>query len=240
MSHTAQKEDLSDASVIGDFAAKVGNPRRLTALYLLTVADIRGTSPKVWNAWKGKLLEDLYRLTMRKLGGDVLAHRRRDRGAQEGGAPDPRAALRPARHRDAAVEDAGPELLRAPRPERAGLARALAVAPHRDRDPRRARAPVAARRRPAGAAVLARPLRPVRAHLRLLRRRRLLHPGRQDPHDQRRLRARHLPGRQPGLRGRRPGRLPRPDLAGRAPGRAGRRRPPARCRRRAPAACRAA
>ena len=41
--------------------AKVGDTRHLTALYLLTVADIRGTSPKVWNAWKGKLLEDLYR-----------------------------------------------------------------------------------------------------------------------------------------------------------------------------------
>ena len=41
----------------------VGNERRLTALYLLTVADIRGTSPKVWNAWKGKLLEDLFRAT---------------------------------------------------------------------------------------------------------------------------------------------------------------------------------
>ena len=38
-------------------------------MYLLTVADIRGTSPKVWNAWKGKLLEDLYRLTLRALGG---------------------------------------------------------------------------------------------------------------------------------------------------------------------------
>jgi [protein-PII] uridylyltransferase len=38
-------------------------------LYLLTVADIRGTSPKVWNAWKGKLLEDLYRVTLRALGG---------------------------------------------------------------------------------------------------------------------------------------------------------------------------
>jgi [protein-PII] uridylyltransferase len=36
---------------------------------LLTVADIRGTSPKVWNAWKGKLLEDLYRYTLRMLGG---------------------------------------------------------------------------------------------------------------------------------------------------------------------------
>jgi [protein-PII] uridylyltransferase len=38
-------------------------------LYLLTVADLRGTSPKVWNAWKGKLLEDLYRMTLRSLGG---------------------------------------------------------------------------------------------------------------------------------------------------------------------------
>jgi len=69
MSRIAQKEDLSDPDVIADFAAFVGSERRLTALYLLTVADIRGTSPKVWNAWKGKLLEDLYRLTLRALGG---------------------------------------------------------------------------------------------------------------------------------------------------------------------------
>jgi len=69
MSRVAQKEDLSDPEVIAAFAAKVGNARRLTALYLLTVADIRGTSPKVWNAWKGKLLEDLYRIALRALGG---------------------------------------------------------------------------------------------------------------------------------------------------------------------------
>jgi [protein-PII] uridylyltransferase len=69
MSRIAQKEDLSDADVIASFAKLVGNERRLTALYLLTVADIRGTSPRVWNAWKGKLLEDLYRLTLRALGG---------------------------------------------------------------------------------------------------------------------------------------------------------------------------
>jgi [protein-PII] uridylyltransferase len=69
MSHTAQKEDLSDPDVIRGFAARVGNVRRLTALYLLTVADVRGTSPKVWNAWKGKLLESLYRYTLRALGG---------------------------------------------------------------------------------------------------------------------------------------------------------------------------
>ncbi len=69
MSRIAQKEDLSDADVIQSFARLVGDERHLTALYLLTVADIRGTSPKVWNAWKGKLLEDLYRLTLRALGG---------------------------------------------------------------------------------------------------------------------------------------------------------------------------
>ena len=61
----AQKEDLGDPAVIQSFAQRVGNERYLTALYLLTVADIRGTSPKVWNAWKGKLLEDLYRYTPR-------------------------------------------------------------------------------------------------------------------------------------------------------------------------------
>jgi len=70
MSRIAQKEDLSDVDVIQSFAKLVGTPRRLAALYLLTVADIRGTSPKVWNAWKGKLLEELYRLTLRALGGD--------------------------------------------------------------------------------------------------------------------------------------------------------------------------
>jgi [protein-PII] uridylyltransferase len=69
MSRTAQKEDLSNPEVIAAFARRVGNERNLTALYLLTVADIRGTSPKVWNAWKGKLLEDLYRYTLRVLGG---------------------------------------------------------------------------------------------------------------------------------------------------------------------------
>ncbi len=69
MSQVAQKQDLYDPDVIHAFARRVGNERYLTALYLLTVADIRGTSPKVWNAWKGKLLEDLYRATLRVLGG---------------------------------------------------------------------------------------------------------------------------------------------------------------------------
>jgi [protein-PII] uridylyltransferase len=60
MSQTAQKQDITDPAVVDAFAARMGGERRLIALYLLTVADIRGTSPKVWNAWKGKLLEALF------------------------------------------------------------------------------------------------------------------------------------------------------------------------------------
>ena len=60
LSQTAQKQDLSDPEVIHAFATRCGDLRRLTALYLLTISDIRGTSPKVWNAWKDKLTRELY------------------------------------------------------------------------------------------------------------------------------------------------------------------------------------
>lgn len=83
MSSTAQKKDLSDPAVISQFAQTVGTPRRLTALYLLTVADIRGTSPKVWNAWKGKLLEDLYHRTLRVLAGEMPENLGGQRARQE-------------------------------------------------------------------------------------------------------------------------------------------------------------
>jgi|Wag4MinimDraft_6_1082665.scaffolds.fasta_scaffold00039_7 [protein-PII] uridylyltransferase len=63
MSTVAQKQDLADPEVISRFATRVGNLERLQALYILTVADIRGTSPKVWNHWKGRLLAALYRQT---------------------------------------------------------------------------------------------------------------------------------------------------------------------------------
>ena len=67
MSGVAQKKDISDPDVISAFAATVMDERHLTALYLLTVADIRATGPKVWNAWKGQLLEELYLQTQRHL-----------------------------------------------------------------------------------------------------------------------------------------------------------------------------
>ena len=85
MSHVAQKEDLSDPDAIANFGRLVGDARHLTALYLLTHADIRGTSPKVWNNWKGKLLADLFDLTLNHLGRDsqpapqgIIAERQAD------------------------------------------------------------------------------------------------------------------------------------------------------------------
>jgi [protein-PII] uridylyltransferase len=72
MSHVAQKRDVYDPEVIRAFAELCASERRLVALYLLTVADVRGTSPKVWNGWKAKLLEDLFRAARRVLTGAPL------------------------------------------------------------------------------------------------------------------------------------------------------------------------
>ena len=188
--------------MIAAFARRVGNERYLTALYLLTVADIRGTSPEVWNAWKGKLLEDLYRYTSRVLGGRV---------------PDPDAEVE-ARKREALVQlalhalpfeahkalwdtlDVG-YFMRHDAADIAWHTRQLSrhVPPQACPSIRRRRPSCAPACRRVGEGLQvrglhARPARPVRAHLRLLRPGRLQHPGRQGPHRQQRLRARHLPG----------------------------------------------
>ena len=63
MSMTAQRKDISDPDVIMEFAAIAGNQDYLNHLYLLTVADIRGTNPTLWNSWKDLLLKDLYSVT---------------------------------------------------------------------------------------------------------------------------------------------------------------------------------
>ncbi|QDH70619.1 [protein-PII] uridylyltransferase [Marilutibacter alkalisoli] len=63
MSTTAQKQDITDPEIIHRFATEVGDRERLDHLYLLTCADIAGTSPKLWNAWKDRLLADLYTAT---------------------------------------------------------------------------------------------------------------------------------------------------------------------------------
>lgn len=65
MSKVSQRKDLSDDQVIKTFAERVGNQIYLDNLYLLTVADICATSPDTWTAWKGHLLNQLYRKTTR-------------------------------------------------------------------------------------------------------------------------------------------------------------------------------
>ena len=67
MSNVAQKQDIADPDVINAFAVTVVDERHLTALYLFSVADIRATSPKVWNSWKGQLLEQLFSQARRLL-----------------------------------------------------------------------------------------------------------------------------------------------------------------------------
>ncbi len=67
MSQVAQRRDISDPEVINEFAQQIGDRTRLNYLYLLTVADIRATSPTLWNNWKDALFKDLYVATERAL-----------------------------------------------------------------------------------------------------------------------------------------------------------------------------
>jgi len=67
MSMTAQRKDISDPQVINEFARQVGDLQHLDHLYVLTVADIRGTDPKLWNSWRAVLLRELYQVTKRAI-----------------------------------------------------------------------------------------------------------------------------------------------------------------------------
>jgi [protein-PII] uridylyltransferase len=64
MSKTAQRMDISDPEVINNFAQTIRDRNHLNYLYLLTVADIQGTNPALWNRWKEILLADLYQKTV--------------------------------------------------------------------------------------------------------------------------------------------------------------------------------
>lgn len=63
MSSTAQRKDITDPEVVHEFAQQMGDKMHLDYLFLLTVSDIRATSPSVWNTWKGTLLRELYSST---------------------------------------------------------------------------------------------------------------------------------------------------------------------------------
>jgi [protein-PII] uridylyltransferase len=67
LSMTAQKKDITDPEVINEFATLVRDQAHLDYLYVLTVADVKGTNPRLWNSWKAMLFRDLYELTTRAL-----------------------------------------------------------------------------------------------------------------------------------------------------------------------------
>jgi [protein-PII] uridylyltransferase len=67
LSITSQKKDISDPDIIHEFAKRVGDQAHLDYLYVLTVSDVRGTNPKLWNAWKARLFEEFYERTKRAL-----------------------------------------------------------------------------------------------------------------------------------------------------------------------------
>ncbi len=73
MSNVAQRQDIYDPEVVAAFAAKVGDQIRLDYLFLLTIADIRGTNPKLWTSWKQSLLSELYLMTLRRMRGGAEA-----------------------------------------------------------------------------------------------------------------------------------------------------------------------
>jgi [protein-PII] uridylyltransferase len=71
MSQTAFKRDIDDPKTILDLVETVQSPERLKLLLILTVADMRAVSPKVWNGWKATLLRELYSRVAEVLAGGL-------------------------------------------------------------------------------------------------------------------------------------------------------------------------
>ncbi|MCC7017424.1 MAG: [protein-PII] uridylyltransferase [Rhodospirillales bacterium] len=105
MSRTAFKRDLEDPKTIADFVATVQSPERLRLLMILTVADIRAVGPAVWNAWKAKLLRELYFLALESMTGGEPALRRSYRAEQAKNALKAALAADPAGWTAAEIED---------------------------------------------------------------------------------------------------------------------------------------
>ena len=82
MSDMAQKRDIADPRTVRDFAKAVQTVKRLDLLCVLTVCDIRGVGPNVWNNWKAVLIRALYRQTKRALEDGMEALTREGRGTE--------------------------------------------------------------------------------------------------------------------------------------------------------------
>ncbi|HXI92135.1 MAG TPA: [protein-PII] uridylyltransferase [Blastocatellia bacterium] len=61
MSHLAERRDITDEGLLGQFIETVGSLDRLNMLLLLTFADISAVAPQAWNDWRATLLWELYR-----------------------------------------------------------------------------------------------------------------------------------------------------------------------------------
>jgi len=82
MSDMAQKRDIADPRTVRDFAKAVQTVKRLDLLCVLTVCDIRGVGPGIWNNWKAVLIRALYRQTKRALEDGMEALTRDNRGTE--------------------------------------------------------------------------------------------------------------------------------------------------------------
>ena len=67
MSKTAQRKDIDDPETIAEFANEVRDQLHLNYLHVLTVADICGTNPELWNSWRSTLISTLYHRTLQEL-----------------------------------------------------------------------------------------------------------------------------------------------------------------------------
>lgn len=82
MSDMAQKRDIADPRTVRDFAKAVQTVQRLDLLTVLTVCDISGVGPGVWNNWKAVLIRALYRQTKRALETGLEDLNRENRGTE--------------------------------------------------------------------------------------------------------------------------------------------------------------
>lgn len=78
LAHIAERRDIDDPVLIERFAEKVGTVEQLQMLYLLTYADINAVAPGIWNEWRGTLIFELFRRTLRVLeSGEAVSRRKR-------------------------------------------------------------------------------------------------------------------------------------------------------------------
>jgi [protein-PII] uridylyltransferase len=76
LSQTAFKRDIDDPKTILDLADIIQSPERLRLLLILTVADMRAVSPRVWNGWKATLLREVYARVAEVLAGGLATAER--------------------------------------------------------------------------------------------------------------------------------------------------------------------